>query len=1067
LSVETPVYYDDGESLMGVFFENEHRMYIEYEEIPKDFVNALIAAEDKNFFSHPGIDPLAILRAFYVNFRANKIVQGGSTLSQQTAKNVFQREGRTFRAKFNELIQTLKLEAHYPKKEIIEFFSNQFYVSGTGRGLGIAAKYFFDKSVDQLTLLECAFIAGSVRAPNKYNPLIQADPEKERKTLCRAIERKNYVLANMFYLRMISLSQYRELVRASIPFKKGKIYYQLNVIMDYIREQLQSEPFQEILNEQGISNIATSGIKIYTTINKDLQEANLRIMRKNLSQIETLVTGYDRETVQLRYAQLNIPEGKKIEIGQFVFGKVEKITKGDRPSILVKVENSFCKVDYKGLINLVVPFKKSKSGVWADPSPRDMEKFLAQIEEGDLVYAFVREKSLEEDLFLLDLEQKSRLEGALVILNEGKIVSMVGGAENSNFNRAVSGKRQLGSIFKPLLFTAALQLGWNILDPLENKRDVFVFQDQFYFPRPDHESPHPKVSLAWAGVKSENVASVWLLYHLFDQLSFTQFKKVAETVDLSPRENENYRDFQRRVRDSWGIIVTGKSLKESAFKAAQEEIVTDLIFSGSIRESQSLKFLKYGVGFDNYREFFLEEKESLEIEEEIDPSLLQEYDIREDILKKHFLRYSSLNSQMLQEWEYLKDAFLFFGFDSDKVADNMLANFYTGFVDGEKVIAYGEDLSEEEFVPLTYYQAYNLFKREARKELPFSSPYHEDVLIEGEIHSSVLSDLNQSLEKELTKLKKHAPYELISLWKNREYRILVGLLYMVRLCETMGIETPLKPVLSFPLGPNAVSLLEISQAYSTFLEGKRYNDNRSLYNNSSIVIDRIVDCRGEEIYRFVPHERQVLDSHVVNMVTEILKNVVIYGTGRKAKNRVKMELEFGVKGRRLVINLPTLGKTGTANEYSNSSYIGFVPAFLEGSTELALQNAFVVAAYVGYDDNTPMENDHVRIFGASGALPIWIDVANEIVQNSVFQRSIDPVDFAFLPQNRLSLSQPADTILVPIDKGSGLPLSLDAYLEEEKPAVTLYSYGQRRGSFFKPRRFFSPLNSNRLTHASQ
>jgi len=119
-----------------------------------------------------------------------------------------------------------------------------------------------------------------------------------------------------------------------------------------------------------------------------------------------------------------------------------------------------------------------------------------------------------------------------------------------------------------------------------------------------------------------------------------------------------------------------------------------------------------------------------------------------------------------------------------------------------------------------------------------------------------------------------------------------------------------------------------------------------------------------------------------------------------------------------------------------------------------------VATYVGYDDNTPMKNDHLRIFGASGALPIWIDVANEIVRSPVFQHSIDPVDFAFLAQNILSLPPPPETTAVPIDKANGLPLSLDAYLESREPLPILYSYGRREGSFFKPERYFVPFLNN-------
>ena len=141
---ESPVYYDDGKTPIGVYFEKTHSQYIHFRHIPKTYVKALIAAEDRNFFSHPGFDIKAMLRAFIANIRAGEIVQGGSTLTQQTAKNIFKRQKRTYMAKFKELIQAMLLEKRYTKEEILEMYVNQFFVTGFGKGLRIAAEYFFD-----------------------------------------------------------------------------------------------------------------------------------------------------------------------------------------------------------------------------------------------------------------------------------------------------------------------------------------------------------------------------------------------------------------------------------------------------------------------------------------------------------------------------------------------------------------------------------------------------------------------------------------------------------------------------------------------------------------------------------------------------------------------------------------------------------------------------------------------------------------------------------------------------------------------------------------------------------
>ena len=155
IAQESPVYYRDGASRIGVFFDLEHRKYVPYAEIPQDFVHAIVSAEDAEFFEHHGVSFKHLVRATGQNIKAGHVVAGGSTLTQQTAKNLFYRPDRSFKSKGEELVNALKLEAHFSKEEILEFYTNQFHVSANGRGLGIAARYFFDKDVKDLTTKEC------------------------------------------------------------------------------------------------------------------------------------------------------------------------------------------------------------------------------------------------------------------------------------------------------------------------------------------------------------------------------------------------------------------------------------------------------------------------------------------------------------------------------------------------------------------------------------------------------------------------------------------------------------------------------------------------------------------------------------------------------------------------------------------------------------------------------------------------------------------------------------------------------------------------------------------------
>ena len=219
---ESEVYYSDGVTKLGVFFDTAHRRYVTFEEIPKTFVNALVASEDERFFQHVGFDPVGIIRAIVRNIQAGKVVQGGSTLTQQTAKNLFKRTDRSLEAKLKELLFALRLEYHYSKEQIFEFYANQFYVSGNGHGFGVAARYYFDKTPQELTLLESAFIAGSVKRPNYYNPFIKKSTEAIASARSRAKARTRYVLDKMLELGMIGEAEHKEAVAAEIEFKEGK-----------------------------------------------------------------------------------------------------------------------------------------------------------------------------------------------------------------------------------------------------------------------------------------------------------------------------------------------------------------------------------------------------------------------------------------------------------------------------------------------------------------------------------------------------------------------------------------------------------------------------------------------------------------------------------------------------------------------------------------------------------------------------------------------------------------------------------------------------------------------------
>ncbi|MFC1869135.1 hypothetical protein ACFL0H_13535, partial [Thermodesulfobacteriota bacterium] len=234
----------------------------------------------------------------------------------------------------------------------------------------------------------------------------------------------------------------------------------------------------------------------------------------------------------------------------------------------------------------------------------------------------------------------------------------------------------------------------------------------------------------------------------------------------------------------------------------------------------------------------------------------------------------------------------------------------------------------------------------------------------------------------------------------------------------MGVSTWLDPVLSFPLGANSISILEAALSYSTILSGNLYSVNKDVSSEMVPIITRIEDREGETIWEYIPKPKKVLSSRISGVVTEILRMVIQKGTGQKAKDAVQLSMEF--ENGKIDIPIPSFGKTGTANRFTNSSFVGFVPGLNKETGGFDIREGYVIASYVGYDDNRPMKGRHVTIYGASGALPLWIDTSNAIVNSQGYKKGLQAADLAFDIQSAALLN---DRELNPVNISSvtGLP----------------------------------------------
>ena len=255
--------FDSQGKLITTLHSDQNRLPIDINKVPKNLQNAFIAAEDNRFYDHIGVDPIGILRAVVTNLTNRGIAQGGSTITQQLAKNAFLSQDQTLKRKIQEAILALELERKYSKKEILEMYMNQIYFGRGAYGIQTAAHTYFGKDVGDLTLAECAMIAGLPKSPNYYSSSVN-----------EATARKNVVVGQMEKYGYITPSQAEEAKKSSLDIKQkstSNTTDETTYFIDYVT--------QEIAQKYGDDALYKDGLKIYTTLDTDKQHAAVQAMR--------------------------------------------------------------------------------------------------------------------------------------------------------------------------------------------------------------------------------------------------------------------------------------------------------------------------------------------------------------------------------------------------------------------------------------------------------------------------------------------------------------------------------------------------------------------------------------------------------------------------------------------------------------------------------------------------------------------------------------------------------------------------------------------------------------------
>jgi len=405
----------------------QKRFFIPYESIPKNVIYSFLSAEDKNFFSHPGVDAKSITRAIVKNTKnifSNKRLEGASTITQQVAKNFLLTNEVSIKRKIKEAILAFRIERAYSKERIMELYLNQIYLGEGTYGIAAASLEYFDKAVSELNYEEAAMLAALPKAPSKYNPY------KSKKI---AKTRRDFVLKNLYENSYINESEYKNLINKKIRIKKRKI--ELLEEANFYTEEVR----RIISDTYGYDNLYKGGLSIRTPMNSDYQKETVYALRKGLE-------SYDKRHGWRGPITNIVSKNWKNQIEKFIIDKslqwrLAKVIEVNKLSIKIETEDS--EIGFINFKNVSWTRKKSFDDI---------------LKLDDIIYV----KKIKKDKW--SLKQLPKINGAIVVMDPytGRVLAMSGGFSYnlSEFNRATQAKRQPGSAFKPFVYAAALENGF-------------------------------------------------------------------------------------------------------------------------------------------------------------------------------------------------------------------------------------------------------------------------------------------------------------------------------------------------------------------------------------------------------------------------------------------------------------------------------------------------------------------------------------------------------------------------------------------------------------------------------
>ncbi|MDD4974476.1 MAG: PBP1A family penicillin-binding protein [Bacteriovorax sp.] len=601
-NLASQIYSKDGYLLAELGLEK--REIVEMKDVPARVIDAFLSAEDDKFFEHSGVDYFGLARAMFANFRAGKVVQGGSTITQQVAKSLLLSSERSITRKVKDFILAQRIEEKLNKKEILYLYLNQVYLGGGYYGIKAAAHGYYNKELKDITVAEAAMLAGLLVAPGKYSPYV--NPQAARK-------RQHYVLERMFKLGKITKAQHEQSLVEKTVYRIREDELRAGYFTEWVR--------QKVVDAVGEKPFLVDGFKVRTSLDWELQKVaeeqvkkgikeidkrqgykgpfahvgneefskfekeNRRNIHKKRSQFFTINDAHEKvyefEFNEKAYVQLKEEDKKSREASgdeSFITGLNDQDTLPNVLETNTQYEAVVTKLDdvsrliYISLAGSpgVIPFEYFK---WAHKRSisentayyQEVSKPSTILRVGDLIHVQMVKKSAPitgylgkegtaalnksknaslirgQKYIIALLDQVAEVQGALFSMDvrTGEIVSYVGGRDFkiSKFNRVIQAKRQPGSSFKPILYSAALEHGYNPTTIIMDTPEAMPGFDSASSWKPknyegDYKGP---VTMRTALEESRNIPTI----KMADKVGVGTILKFAERIGFNAKLDNN------------------------------------------------------------------------------------------------------------------------------------------------------------------------------------------------------------------------------------------------------------------------------------------------------------------------------------------------------------------------------------------------------------------------------------------------------------------------------------------------------------------------------------------------